>query len=83
MTKNAWVESYGRRIAALSDQLEEYRLRGSYGGDLNLAEIITLFNGAKNEILRQQTEIAALKEALNKSNLRNNPPAQVDEITEI
>ena len=83
MGLSPWIDSYGRRIATLTDQLEEYRLRGSYGGDLNLAEIVTLFNGAKNEIMRQQTEIAALKEALNIANLKKEPPVEVDEITDI
>ena len=71
--RNDWVSSYGIRIATIISQLEETRMRGNYGNSLNIPEIITLFNGCKTEIMRQQTEIAALSEALKISNLPKIP----------
>ncbi len=59
--KNAWLVFQGRRIDQLIYDIEKYRLSGSYGGNLNLAEIISLFKGAKTEITKLQKEIDNLK----------------------
>ncbi len=64
--KNVWLETHGRRVDYLLQELERYRLAGSYGGELNLHEIITLFKGTKFEITRLQNEVESLTEALNK-----------------
>lgn len=59
---NIWLETYGRRIDKLVYELEKYRLNGSYGGNLNLGEIISLFKGAKLEITNLGIKLIKLKE---------------------
>ena len=54
INSNVWLASQGRRVSVLIRNLEVYRAKGSYGGEINLAEIITLFNGATAEINRLQ-----------------------------
>jgi len=62
--KNVWLETHGRRVDYLLQEIERYRLSGSYGGNLNLEEIITLFKGTKMEITRLQNENDKLKELI-------------------
>jgi len=59
INSNVWLARQGRRVDAIVRQMEVYRAKGSYGGDLNLDEIITMFNGAKAEIDRLQKELEA------------------------
>lgn len=59
---NIWLETYGKRIDNLVYDLEKYRLNGSYGGNLNLGEIISLFKGAKLEITNLSIKLIELKE---------------------
>jgi len=56
---NAWLETHGRRVLALSRELEVYKAKGSYGGEINLGSIVTLFNSAIAEITRLQGELNA------------------------
>jgi len=57
-----WLETYGKRVDKLIYDLEKYRLNGSYGGNLNLGEIISLFRGAKSEITNLSIKLIELKE---------------------
>lgn len=56
---NAWLGTHGRRVLSLSRELEVYQAKGSYGGEINLGSIITLFNSAITEITRLQGELNA------------------------
>jgi hypothetical protein len=53
---NRWIESYGRRVDHLC-----YVMQRLYASkvvkDLNLKEVITLFNGARFEITRLQRQL--------------------------
>lgn len=62
--ENVWMETQGRRVDHLLYDLEKYRMSGSYGGELNLNEIIILFKGAKHEINKLQSEIFKLKKKI-------------------
>ena len=63
MTKeNAWLVVHGRRIDTLMRECEEYRFKGSYGGNLNLGEIIFLIQGACLEIKNLTERIEQLTE---------------------
>lgn len=56
MSTNAWLYSHGRRVGHLVRQLEEHRLKGTGGGEINFGELITLFRGVVAEIERLQKE---------------------------
>ncbi len=62
---NNWLHIQTRRIESLVYQCEDYRLKGSYGGELNLAEIIFVIKGSTSEIERLQREFDKLKEENN------------------
>jgi len=53
---NVWLETFGRRVEHLLVVLERYRMAGSYGGELDLGEIGTLFRGAYREITKLHSE---------------------------
>ena len=81
MTENVWLNSFGRRISNLLTHIEEQRLKGGYGGSLNLNEVITLFKGAQNEIVRQDTEIKSLNEKI--KSLENAVKRQDDDMKKL
>jgi len=58
---NIWLQSYRNRINHTIYQMEEYRLKGSYGGNLNLQEIIQMLKGSCNEIQKLQNDYNELK----------------------
>ena len=58
---NVWLEAYRNRINYTLRQMEEYHLKGSYGGNLNLKEIIQMLRGACTEIAKLQKEIDEIK----------------------
>jgi len=60
---NVWLETHGRRVERLLYELDKHHMAGSYGGSLNLQEIMTLFRGAKREIERLQTELEKATES--------------------
>ena len=62
---NNWLNIQLRRAENLIYQCEDYRLKGSYGGELNLAEIVFILKGSLNEIQRLQKEFDKLKEEIN------------------
>lgn len=62
---NDWLHSQLKRVEDLIYQCEDYRLRGSYGGELNLGEIIFVMKSACNEIGKLQIEFDKLKEENN------------------
>lgn len=77
--KNVWLETHGRRVEFLIQELERFRLSGAYGGNLNINEIITIFKGTKFEITRLQNQVEALTEALKKV---QSEPTNEDMITD-
>lgn len=62
---NDWLHIQLKRAENLIYQCEDYRLKGSYGGELNLAEVIFIIKGSINEIGRLQMEFDKLKEENN------------------
>jgi len=69
-TKNMWLDSYGRRVDFLMTEIERYRLSGSYGGNLDLTEILTIFKGTKTEIIRLQRVIDTMKDTVSEELVR-------------
>lgn len=49
---NAWLDVNYKKLNILMKHIEEYRLKGSYGGSLNLTEILMMLKGAITEINR-------------------------------
>jgi len=45
-----WLILNCERISKLLRELETYELKGSYGGNINLKEVIRIIKGAKEEI---------------------------------
>lgn len=45
-----WLILNSNRISKLLRELEIYDLKGSYGGELNLKEVIRIIKGSKEEI---------------------------------
>ena len=69
VNENVWLITNRKKVDVLLRQFEEHRMKGSYGGDINLGEGIMLVNGLINEIERlnreaekQTTEIQQLKQ---------------------
>ena len=80
---NAWLETHGRRVMALIRELELYRAKGSYGGEINLGGIVTLFNSGIAEITRLQQELNAANDRANQldkqiADIFKNPEATKD-----
>lgn len=88
---NRWIESYGRRVDHLC-----YVMQRLYASkvvkDLNLKEIITLFNGARFEITRLQKqldeaedkyEVLAKRGNNDKKEEDKSTPKEVQENTEV
>jgi len=61
MNENVWLISNRKKVKALLRQFEEHRMKGSYGGDINLGEAIMLTSGLINEIERLNRENVELK----------------------
>lgn len=61
-SKNDYLSAFGDRINQLIIHLEAYRLKGSYGGELNLAEIISLIKGSRFEIEKLQARVDELEQ---------------------
>ena len=57
MNENVWLISNRKKVKALLRQFEEHRMKGSYGGDINLGEGIMLISGLMNEIERLNREL--------------------------
>lgn len=69
MNENVWLITNRKKVDALLRKFEEHRMRGSYGGDIDLGEAIMLTRGLIVEIERlnreaekQTTEIQQLKQ---------------------
>ena len=58
---NIWMDTNKRRLDKIKRQLLEYNFAGSYGGAINLPEIISLIDGLTVEILKLQKENDELK----------------------
>ena len=65
---NLWLMTYSKKLENSLNMLEEYHMKGSYGGNLNLVEIMTLLSTAKNEIIRLQIENDNYKNLISKLN---------------
>lgn len=61
MSENTWLRANGRSVNNTLTELEAYRLKGSYGGQLNLHQIGRMLRGAVGEIENLQKELDALK----------------------
>lgn len=59
-----WILKYGKKAETIMKQMEEYHMMGSYGGKLNLMEIISTIGSAINEIHKQDVEILMLKQKI-------------------
>jgi len=56
MNENVWLITNKKKVDALLRQFEEHRMKGSYGGDINLGEAIMLTRGLMVEIERLNRE---------------------------
>jgi len=56
MNENVWLITNKKKVDALLRQFEEHRMKGSYGGDINLGEAIMLTRGLIFEIERLNRE---------------------------
>lgn len=56
MNENVWLITNKKKVDALLRQFEEHRMKGSYGGDINLGEAIMLTRGLIVEIERLNRE---------------------------
>ena len=56
MNENVWLITNKKKVDALLRQFEEHRMKGSYGGDINLGEAIMLTRGLMFEIERLNRE---------------------------
>jgi len=54
---NAWLDVNIKRLNILMRTIEEYRLKGSYGGNLDLSGILKMFKGAITEINRLEAQV--------------------------
>lgn len=75
--ENQWLLQYKRNIDNLVYQLQDYHLRGSYGGNIDLLAVIRLFKGAVIEIERLQEEVIKLKKDLKESKTKQPPQIPV------
>lgn len=57
MNENVWLIANKKKVEMLIRQFEEHRMKGSYGGDINLGEAIMLTRGLMNEIERLNREV--------------------------
>ncbi len=57
---NKWIESYGRRVSDICFRMEKLYASNAVP-ELNLREVVALFNGAKFEIERLQKQIDELE----------------------
>ena len=58
---NPWLDAYDQRINFNIFKMNEYHMKGSYGGDVDFQEIIQVLRGACNEIKNLQKENDKLK----------------------
>jgi hypothetical protein len=58
MNENVWLISNKKKVEAMVRKFEEHRMKGSYGGDINLGEAILLTRGLMNEIERLNRELS-------------------------
>ena len=61
IVRNIFLQSNFTTIEKLKTRLIDYHMKGSYGGNLQLDVIISLFDGLINEIEKLQKEIDELK----------------------
>ena len=61
---NVFLNTFGKRIEKLMFDLETYRLKGSYGGNINLAEAIGMYKACLKEINDLQKQNNELVKAL-------------------
>jgi len=64
MSLNKFLNAYNSRIINILRECEEYRFKGSYGGSLNLGEIINIMNGLKKELQNLTEENHELKRTI-------------------
>jgi len=57
MADNTWLKTNRRNIDGILTELESYRLKGSYGGKLNLFQIGRMIKGAISEIESLQKQL--------------------------
>jgi len=62
--RNIWFQSNKRKIEALKRQLIEYNYAGSYGGNLDLMQIIQTIDGAILEIVKMDKKLIELETEL-------------------
>lgn len=63
-TENLFVQNNSKKIEKLMYDLEEYEMKGSYGGSLNLKEIRLTIKVMMMEIRRQNDIISNLQKQL-------------------
>ena len=61
MNENVWLISNRKRVTTLLRTYEEYRMKGSYGGEINFSEAILVTRGLMNEIERLNRELELKK----------------------
>jgi lipase chaperone LimK len=62
--RNVWLEMNLRTIQAMRNQLVDYHMKGSYGGELPLLQIERVLRQAVEEINKLQTEVNNLDKRL-------------------
>ena len=63
---NAWLNVNFKKINLMLRDLEEYRLRGSYGGSLNLLDISNVIKGLKVEVQKLDSQVMLQQEIIEK-----------------
>ena len=59
---NSWLNVNFKKINLMLRSLEEYRLKGSYGGNLNLEEISNVIKSLKMEVQKLDSQVMLQKE---------------------
>ena len=62
---NAWFQANKRKIEVLKRQLLEYDYSGSYGGSINLMQIIQFLDGSILEIVKMDKLLAEKDREIN------------------
>jgi len=62
---NGWIMTFSKRVDEILKEMDIYRLRGSYGGNLNLGEIMNIISSARMEIINLNGENEILKQKIN------------------
>lgn len=58
---NIWLINNEKKVHNLLTELTNYHMKGSYGGDINLLDVINIIESSKQEIVRLASENNALR----------------------